>query len=81
MTPEWCREVTLERFSDDEPARAAIPPPLKPRSGALKVLACNRGDKAMWIILYVATIASLRAMGLALVPVEADKERGPYSDM
>jgi hypothetical protein len=35
----------------------------------------------MWIILYVATIASLRAMGLALVPVEADKERGPYSDM
>jgi hypothetical protein len=40
-----------------------------------------RGDKAMWIVLYVATIASLRAMGLAFVPVETDKERGPYSDM
>ena len=40
-----------------------------------------RGDKAMWIVLWVATIASLRAMGLAFVPVETDKERGPYSDM
>jgi hypothetical protein len=40
-----------------------------------------RGDKAMWIVLYVATIASLRAMGLAFAPVETDKERGPYSDL
>jgi len=44
-------------------------------------LSCNRGDKAMWIILYVATIASLRAMGLAFAPVETDKERVPYGDM
>jgi hypothetical protein len=37
----------------------------------------------MWIVLYIATIASLRAMGLALVPVATDKERdrGPYSDL
>jgi hypothetical protein len=40
-----------------------------------------RGDKAMWIVLWVATIASMRAMGLAFAPVETDKERGPYSDM
>jgi hypothetical protein len=35
----------------------------------------------MWIVLYVAMIASFRAMGLALAPVETDKERGPFSDM
>jgi hypothetical protein len=35
----------------------------------------------MWIVLYVAMIASFRAMGLAVLPVETDKERGPFSDM
>jgi hypothetical protein len=37
----------------------------------------------MWIVLYIATIASLRAMGLAPVPVKTNKERdrGPYSDL
>jgi hypothetical protein len=49
--------------------------------GALKVLPCNRGDKAMWIVLYVAMIASFRAMGVAVAPVETDKDRGPFSDM
>ena len=42
---------------------------------------CIRGDKTMWIVFYIATIASLRAMGLAFVPVETDKERGPFGDM
>ena len=49
--------------------------------GGVEGLPCNRGDKAMWIVLYVAMIASFRAMGLALAPVETDKERGPFSDM
>lgn len=81
--PKWCRKATLKRFSDCPSARAAIPPPLEPRSKGSNGLACNRGDKAMWIVLYIATIASLRAMGLALVPVEIDKERdrGPYGDL
>jgi hypothetical protein len=70
-----------ETISDGPAARAAIPPPLEPRSGALKVLPCNRGDKAMWIVLYVAMIASFRAMGVAVAPVETDKDRGPFSDM
>jgi hypothetical protein len=35
----------------------------------------------MWIVLYVAMIASFRAMGVAVAPVETDKDRGPFSDM
>jgi hypothetical protein len=37
----------------------------------------------MWIIMYVAMIASLRAMGLApsLVPVRTDEDRTPYRDL
>jgi hypothetical protein len=37
----------------------------------------------MWIIWYVAMMASLRAMGLApsAVPIRTDKDRTPYSDM
>jgi hypothetical protein len=36
----------------------------------------------MWIVLYVAMIASLRAMGLgpALIPVETEEKRTPYGD-
>jgi hypothetical protein len=33
----------------------------------------------MWILLYIATMASLSAMGL--VPVETDEERFPHSDL
>jgi len=37
----------------------------------------------MWIVLYVAMIASLRAMSLApdLVPVKTDENRNPYGDI
>jgi hypothetical protein len=37
----------------------------------------------MWIIWYVAMVASLRAMGLApiVVPVRTDEDRTPYGDM
>jgi hypothetical protein len=37
----------------------------------------------MWIIWYVAMMASLRAMGLApnVVPVRIDEDRSPYGDM
>ena len=36
----------------------------------------------MWIIWYVAMVASLRAMGLAPspVPVRTDEDRKPYAD-
>jgi hypothetical protein len=36
----------------------------------------------MWIIWYVAMVASLRAMGLAPmpVPVRTDEDRKPYGD-
>ena len=42
-----------------------------------------RGDWAMWIIWYVAMVASLRAMGLAPspVPVRTDEERTPFTDI
>jgi len=37
----------------------------------------------MWIIWYVAMMASLRAMGLAAspVPVRTDEDRTPYGDI
>ena len=37
----------------------------------------------MWIIWYVAMMASLKAMGLApiAVPVRTDEERTPFSDI
>jgi len=37
----------------------------------------------MWIVWYVAMIASLRAMGLApaLIPVKTDENRNPYGDL
>jgi hypothetical protein len=36
----------------------------------------------MWIVMYVAMIASLSAMGLApnLLPVEAQKDQLPHDD-
>jgi len=36
----------------------------------------------MWIIWYVAMVASLRAMGLApsAVPVRTDEDRKPYGE-
>ena len=39
----------------------------------------NWGDQAMWIVMYVAMIASLSAMGLApsLVPLAVDKDQLP----
>src|SRR5262249_23799779 len=44
----------------------------------------GRGGQAMWIIMYVAVMASLRAMGLApgLVPIRAgDGRRPPFGDI
>jgi hypothetical protein len=37
----------------------------------------------MWIIWYVAMVASLRAMGLApsVVPVRTDEDRTPFGDI
>jgi hypothetical protein len=37
----------------------------------------------MWIIMYVAMMVSLRAMGLApsAVPVRIDEDRTPYGDL
>lgn len=41
------------------------------------------GGLAMWIVFYVAMIASLRAMGLAsdLMPVKTEENRNPYGDL
>jgi hypothetical protein len=41
------------------------------------------GSRAMWIIMYIAMMASLRAMGLApgLVPVRTDEDRPPFGEM
>src|SRR5262245_29678459 len=52
-------------------------------SGVEPALRVHRGDWAMWIIWYVAMMASLRAMGLApiAVPVQTDDERTPFSDI
>jgi hypothetical protein len=40
------------------------------------------GGRAMWIVMYVAMIASLSAMGLApsLVPVPADEDQLPHDE-
>jgi hypothetical protein len=37
----------------------------------------------MWLVLYVATIASLSALSLlpAMVPIKTDNDRKPYIDM
>jgi hypothetical protein len=39
----------------------------------------STGDQIMWILLYIATMASLSAMGL--VGAETDEERFPHSDL
>ena len=40
------------------------------------------GGSAMWIVLYVATIASLSALGLVpTLPVETDESPAPDSEM
>jgi hypothetical protein len=43
----------------------------------------DRGSRAMWIIMYIAMVASLRAMGLApsMVPVRTDEDRPPFGDI
>ena len=40
-----------------------------------------RGSWAMWIVLYVATIATLSAMGPSLLPLEMDKESESEGDV
>jgi hypothetical protein len=37
----------------------------------------------MWIIMYIAMVASLRAMGLSpsMVPVRTDEDRPPFGDI
>jgi hypothetical protein len=43
----------------------------------------RRGDEAMWIVLYVATIATLSAMGIvpAFPPAEIDEDPMPEGDI
>jgi hypothetical protein len=43
----------------------------------------GRGSKAMWIVMYIAMVASLRAMGLApsMVPVRTDEDRPPFGEI
>jgi hypothetical protein len=55
---------------------------MEPRYAGVTVGWSNRGDEAMWIVMYVAMIASLSAMGLApsLVPVQADKDQLPHDE-
>jgi len=38
----------------------------------------NRGDRAMWIVMYVAMIASLSAMGM--LPVAEYRDQLPHDD-
>jgi len=64
---------------------AAIPPRYALRVPSWNLLRRSRaGDLAMWIIMYIAVMASLRAMGLApdLVQVRTDDDhRPPYGDI
>jgi hypothetical protein len=39
---------------------------------------CELGDRAMWIVMYVAMIASLSAMGM--LPVEEYRDQLPHDD-
>ena len=41
------------------------------------------GSRTMWIIMYIAMVASMRAMGLApsVVPVRTDEDRPPFGEM
>lgn len=43
----------------------------------------RRGSRAMWIVMYIAMMASLRAMGLApsFVPVRTDEDRPPFGEI
>ena len=78
-----CRKVTLRGFPSGPMAQVPISPPLAPTvSGVEPAAAGLSGDWAMWIIWYVAMVASLRAMGLAPspVPVRTDEDRKPYGD-
>jgi hypothetical protein len=49
----------------------------------VRVVGILSGDEAMWIVLYVATIATLSAMGIvpAFAPVEIDEEPMPERDI
>jgi hypothetical protein len=80
--PLCCRKATLPGFPSGATRKAAIPS----RYGTTL---CGRdrgvvepGDEAMWIVMYVAMIASLSAMGLApsLVPLPADKDQLPHDE-
>jgi hypothetical protein len=41
------------------------------------------GSRAMWIVMYIAMMASLRAMGLgpSFVPVRTDEDRPPFGEI
>src|SRR5262249_7061907 len=65
-------------------AQVPISPPLAPSGSGVEPAAVGSwGDRAMWIIWYVAMVASLRAMGLAPspVPVRTDEDRAPFTDI
>jgi hypothetical protein len=55
--------------------------PVEPPYAGVTVGWSNRGW-AMWIVMYVAMIASLSAMGLApsLVPLAVDKDQLPHDE-
>src|SRR5215469_17826916 len=82
--PEGCRKVTLEGFPPERAAQVPIPPPLAPTVPGVEPAArgFRPGEWVMWIIWYVAMMASLRAVGLAPnpVPVRIDEDRKPYGD-
>jgi len=79
--PFCCRKATLQGFPSLAAVKAAIP-------SLCGTKLCGRdrgvesGDQAMWIVMYVAMIASLSAMGLApsLVPLAADKDQLPHDE-
>ena len=79
-----CRKVTLQGFPSGPMAQVPISPPLAPTVQAWSPpRRVYSGDWAMWIIWYVAMVASLRAMGLAPspVPVRTDEDRTPFTDI
>ena len=76
-----CRKATLRGFPWVATGEAAIP-------SLCGTTLCGRpwggrtGGGAMWIVMYVAMIASLSAMGLApsLVPLQVDKDQLPHDE-
>ena len=80
--PRSCRKATLQGFSRPLTRKAPIPSLCGPTLYGRDRGVVEPGGKAMWIVMYVAMIASLSAMGLApsLVPVPADEDQLPHDE-